>query len=58
MPGPAVVADQGDVAEVQRVEKAGDQVANPGCRQVGTGPHRGRVPGAIGFIASSVLCSA
>src|SRR5262249_53516919 len=39
--GPAVVADQGDVAEVQRVQEVGDQAAEPGWCQVGAGPHRG-----------------
>ena len=35
-----VVADDRDVAEVERIEKAGDQVRDPVRAEVGLGPHR------------------
>jgi hypothetical protein len=35
-----VVADEGDVAQVEAVEELGDQLGDPGQRQVGVGAHR------------------
>ncbi len=41
--GAAVVADQSDIADVQRVQEVGDQAPKACRRQVGIRPHRGRV---------------